>query len=104
APAKRRQRLADELFVGERAVDLGGVEERHAAFDRPANQRDHRFAIGGRTVAEAHSHAAEPERRHFETAVSQLARLHGLTPLSRKPCRWRTGISLSSRAAARRLR
>ena len=32
--------LADELLVDERAVDLGGVEERDAALDGGANQRD----------------------------------------------------------------
>ena len=31
--ADRLERLADELLVGERAVDLGGVEERDAAVD-----------------------------------------------------------------------
>jgi hypothetical protein len=29
--AHRRQRLADQLFIGERAIDLGGVEEIHTA-------------------------------------------------------------------------
>ncbi len=35
---KRRERFADELFVGERAVDFGGIEEGDAAFDSRANQ------------------------------------------------------------------
>ena len=34
------QRLADHLLVGERAIDLGGVEEGDAALDRRADQRD----------------------------------------------------------------
>ena len=34
--AERRERFADELFVGERSVGLGGVEERHPALDRRA--------------------------------------------------------------------
>ena len=38
--AHRLQRLADDLLVGERAVDLGGVEEGDAALDRRADQRD----------------------------------------------------------------
>ncbi len=38
--AERRQRLADEFLVGERAVDLGGVEEGDAALDGRADQRD----------------------------------------------------------------
>ena len=32
--AHRCERLADQLLVGERAVDLGRVEERHATLDR----------------------------------------------------------------------
>ena len=42
--ADRRQRLAHQLLVGERAVDLGGVEEGDAALDRRADQRDRRPA------------------------------------------------------------
>jgi hypothetical protein len=45
------ERLADELFVGERAVHLGGVEERHAQLDRSADQPDHLLLIPGRAVA-----------------------------------------------------
>ena len=37
---ERRQRLAHELLVRERAVDLGGVEERDAALDGRPDQRD----------------------------------------------------------------
>jgi hypothetical protein len=33
-PAERRQRLAHEFLVRERAIDLGGVEERDALLDR----------------------------------------------------------------------
>ena len=36
----RSQRPADELLVGERPVDLGGVEERDAEVDRLADERD----------------------------------------------------------------
>ena len=41
------ERLADELFVGERAVDLGGVEERDAAFDGGAEEREHLLSVAG---------------------------------------------------------
>ena len=37
--AERRQRLADQFLVRERAVGLGGVEEGDAALDRRADQR-----------------------------------------------------------------
>ena len=45
--ADRRERLADELLVRERAVDLRGVEERDAALDRRADERDHLAAVAG---------------------------------------------------------
>ena len=49
--AERGQRFADELFVGERAVDFGGVEERDAAFDGRADQRDHLLLVDRRAIA-----------------------------------------------------
>jgi hypothetical protein len=50
------------LAIGERAVGLGGVEKRHAAFDGRANQRNPVLLVDGWPVAEAQAHAAEPER------------------------------------------
>ena len=35
-----RQRLAEQCFIRERTVDLGGVEERDASLDRGPDQRD----------------------------------------------------------------
>ena len=57
---------------GERAVDLGGVEERDAAFHGCAEQRGHLLLVFGRAVRKAHSHAAEPESRDFQAAISQV--------------------------------
>ena len=74
--AERSERFAHELFVRERAVDFGGVEERDAAFDGRADQRDHLLLVRGRAVAEAHAHAAEAEGRDFQVAASQFALLH----------------------------
>src|SRR5437870_10092775 len=74
--AHRRQRLADELFVGVRTVNFGGIEECDAAFDGSADERDHRLFVRWETVALAHPHAAEPQRRHFQTPLSQFALLH----------------------------
>ena len=34
------KRFADYLLIFERTIDLGGVEKRHAAFDRRADQGD----------------------------------------------------------------
>jgi hypothetical protein len=46
--AERRQRLADDLLIGERAVDLGGVEERDAALDGGPDESDRIVAVGER--------------------------------------------------------
>src|SRR5437667_4362882 len=77
--AHRRQGLAHELFVGVRTVDFGGIEECDAAFDGRADERNHRLLVRWDTVALAHPHAAEPQRRHFQTPLSQFAFLHGVS-------------------------
>src|SRR5437667_3104103 len=74
--AHRRQGLAHELFIGVRTVNLGGIEECDAAFNGRADERDHRLLVRWDTVALAHPHAAEPQRRHFQTPLSQFALLH----------------------------
>src|SRR5439155_1568620 len=74
--AHRRQRFANELFVGVRTVDFGRIEECDAAFNGRADERDHRLLVGRDTVALAHPHAAEPEGRDFQTTRSQFAFLH----------------------------
>jgi hypothetical protein len=76
AVADRRQGLADQFLVGERAVNFGGVEERNPALDRGADKGDHLLLVLGRTIGKAHAHAAEPDRRNLEAALSQLAFLH----------------------------
>ena len=43
--AERSERLADEFLVGERAIDLGGVEEGDAALDGCAKQSDHLLLV-----------------------------------------------------------
>jgi hypothetical protein len=74
--ADGREGLAHELLVRERAVHLGGVEERDAPLHGGPDEGDHLLRVRGRTVPEAHPHAAEPEGRHREAAASQLALLH----------------------------
>jgi hypothetical protein len=70
------ERFADEQFVRERPVHLRGIEERHAALDRVADQRDHLVAVGQRWVAAAHGHAAEPEGGDLQVALSEGAAQH----------------------------
>jgi hypothetical protein len=76
APTKRSQCLADEFLVGKRPIDFRGVEEGDAALDRRPDDRGHLLLIARRSVAKAHAHAAEPESRHFEAAVSEFAFSH----------------------------
>src|SRR5688500_1087396 len=69
-----RQRLAHQLFVGERPIHFGRVEQGHTALDRGAYQRDHLGAILGRTIAVTHAHAAEAQGGYFE--ASEFSSLH----------------------------
>ena len=57
----RSERLADQFFVGEGAVDLRRVEEGDAPLDRRVQERDHFGFVANRRVAKAHSHAAQAE-------------------------------------------
>src|SRR4029077_19482814 len=75
--AQRRQRLADEFFVGEWAVDFGGIEEGDAALHGRAQHGNHLLLVSGGAVREAHSHAAQAEGGDFQVAVSQFSLLHG---------------------------
>ena len=59
APALDRP--ADESLVGERAVDVGRVEEVDAELERALDRRD-RLGLVRRSVELGHSHAAEAER------------------------------------------
>jgi hypothetical protein len=78
-PAERSQGLAHQLFVGERAVHLRGVEEREAALDGRANEGNHLLLVWERSVAVAHPHAAEPDRRDFQVTVAECAFLHSFS-------------------------
>jgi hypothetical protein len=63
--ADRAQSFADDVFVGEGAIDLGRVEKGHAAVHRSADQ-GHALVLGEfRGVAETDPHAAETNGRHF---------------------------------------
>src|SRR2546429_8723719 len=78
--AKGSKRFAHQFFIGERAVDLSGVEKGHAAFDCRPEKADHLLLVGKRAFIMAHSHATEPDGRYCQTAVatSKCALLHVL--------------------------
>ena len=67
---ERREGFADEFFVRERAVHFGGVKECDAALDGRSDQRDTLLLFDCRAVAKAQTHAAEPDGRDFQVAVS----------------------------------
>jgi hypothetical protein len=74
--ANRSEGFADKLLVHVRAVSLGGVEEVDTAFDGRPDQGDHLRLVLGRAIGNAHSHAAEPDGRNFQAALSKFAFLH----------------------------
>jgi hypothetical protein len=53
-------RLADQLLVGQWAIDLGGVDEVDAELER-ASDCCYRFRLVGGAVEGRHAHAAEAE-------------------------------------------
>ena len=74
--AERSQSLADELFVGERSVDLSGVEEGDAELDRASDDADHLIAQVAFGDLPSEAHAAEPERGHFEPVRAECSLVH----------------------------
>ena len=72
------QSFADDLFVGERPVDLRGVEESNAPFNRGADERDALVLAELCGVAEADAHAAKPDGRDPEAAAAEFTCLHCL--------------------------
>ena len=59
---KGRQRLAHQLFIGERAIDLRRVEEGDAALDRRPENPDPLAPVDRRAVAVAQTHRAVADR------------------------------------------
>ena len=68
---------ADQLLVGERPVDVGGVDERHAEVERAADDldRDVVVALLG-AVGPGHAHAAEADGADGGARRAQGALLH----------------------------
>jgi hypothetical protein len=71
-----RERLANQLFVRERTVRLGGVEEGDTMVDGRPDELDHLRAIRRCAVREAHAHAAQADGRDLQPALSKLTLLH----------------------------
>ena len=75
--------LADQLLVGEGAVHVGRVEERHAQVEGAVDGVDALLLVR-RAVELAHAHAAEAHGRDGEVAELSLLDRHGVesTPWS----------------------
>ena len=55
------QGFTEQLFVGERSIGLGRIEEGHALIKSRADQLDRLIFVHGGTESEAHAHAAETD-------------------------------------------
>ncbi|MCW0424987.1 hypothetical protein NB713_002930 [Xanthomonas sacchari] len=74
------QRLADQHFVGVRAVHVGGVDEADAVLDRGMDDRDRGGVVAAAAVERAHAHAAEAEGGDAGAVAAEGAGLHGDAP------------------------
>ena len=73
---ERTQSFAHKLLVRVCPIYFSGIEECNAAFDCRPDQRDSRLLIHSWAQAKAQSHAAKPNGRHFQIALSKFAFLH----------------------------
>jgi hypothetical protein len=64
------ERVAHELLVRERAVDLHRVEERHPEVHGVPDQRNRLAPIQDGAAVVAQAHAAEPDRRDSQAAAT----------------------------------
>ena len=69
----RRQRLADEILVGEWPVGLCRVEEGHAPVMRRPQERNGIAALHRRPAMVVQPHAAETDRRYVRASLAELA-------------------------------
>ena len=77
ALTKRSKRFAHEFFIRKWTIHFSSIEKCDPEFDRLPKQRNHLLLFFGRTVAKAHSHTAQPDRRDFQrVGLSKFALLH----------------------------
>jgi hypothetical protein len=92
--------LADEPFVGERAVHVGGVEEGDAEVEGAMDRRD-RLCIVAPGVEVGHAHAAEAEggdgERGAERTLLHFDAAPRVNPESRRMQRWTFGATFRRR-------
>src|SRR5579863_2842882 len=74
------QRFSDYLFVRERTICLGSVEEGYPTVIGGADDLDGIPLVDGRAVTKAKAHAAKAKGRNFQPAPSQCSFLHFFSP------------------------
>src|SRR5439155_3609902 len=79
-----RERLSNQLLVGERTVRLRCVKKRYAALDCRAKDRDSGLPIGAGAIDRRQTHRAVTKRGNLRPKSPQLTRLH-CRPRSRDP-------------------
>src|SRR5206468_7270669 len=75
APSARGEETADHRLVVAAAVRIGGIPEGHADLDR-ARERLLVLGLVGLAVELRHSHHAEADRRHAQSAGPECSRFH----------------------------
>src|SRR5450759_609056 len=73
--APPRDGAPDEALVGERTVDVRGVDQGHAQLEGAMDGR-HRLVLVDGAVELRHAHAAETHGRHLQPPAAESARLH----------------------------
>ncbi len=77
------ERLADQHLIVAHAVEVAGIEQRDARFQRGMDGGDALAAVG-RAVKIRHSHAAETDRGDFRAGCAQFALIHRGSPNRRR--------------------
>ncbi len=73
----RGNRLADQHFIGVRAVHVGGVEQADATIERAMDHRDRGGLVAAVAIECAHPHAAKAQGRNGGAGTAKRAGLHG---------------------------
>jgi hypothetical protein len=64
--------LSEKDFVGEGAVDVGGIKEGDAGVEGMVDESDHVFFGLGRAIKGGHAHATEALCGHLQSLRTQL--------------------------------
>ncbi len=97
---ERGEGFADELLVSERAVGFRRIKKGDAALVGRPDEGDRLLRFGRWAVGEAQPHAAQPDGRDFQVAVTEFALLHSASLLRCSPNPLRAG-NVTDAAVAR---